>query len=228
MLKPLAILSFSLICLGLPGFAQPMPAANTMGSDSRIQLSPLPQSNQSLDSYQSLNQEGNPLSVSLRMADSPQQARVFHPNGKGKLSDLFSPYAYQNVVNTQLFHLTVRNNEGRMLAADQLKIQVSLNGLPYTYLDANTLKKQWRHYYYLNTNTITGAPDFMEQERAITAEKHIDQHSFKAMDLPPGGQSTGLIAIPALEQAGNVRIKVTHMGQSMPQSFVFDFQAKAL
>lgn len=227
MLKALAILSFSLLCLGSPALAQET-NINTMNSGSGVQLSPLPQSNQNLDTYQSLNQEGTPLSVSLRMTNNPQQARVFHPNGKGKLSDLFSPYAYQNVVNTQLFHLTVRNNEGRMLAADQLKIQVSLNGMPYAYLDANTLKQQWRHYYYLNTNTITGAPDFMEQERAITAEKHIDQHSFKAMDLPPGGQSTGLIAIPALEQAGNVRIKVTHMGQSAPQSFVFDFQAKAL
>ena len=192
---------------------------------SAVQLSPVPQSNQNLDTYQSLNQEGSPLSVSLRMAESPEPARVFHPNGKGKLSDLFSPYNYQNVVNTQLFYLSVRNNEGQVLPADNLKIQVSFNGLPYSYLDAKSLKKQWRHYYYLNTNTITGAPDFMEQERAITAEKHIDQHSFKAIDLPPGGQNTGLIAVPSLKKAGNLRIRVTHMGQRTPQSFVFDFQA---
>lgn len=226
MLKPLAMLSFALLCLSTPALAQVNPALNAAEKD--IQISPLPQANQNLDTYQSLNQEGTPLSVSLRMNTGNQKTRVFHPNGKGKLSDVFSPYAYQNVVNTQLFHLTVRNNEGRMLAADQLNIQVSLNGLPYAYLDANTLKQQWRHYYYLNTNTISGAPDFMEQERAIIAEKHIDQHCFKAIDLPPGGQSAGLIAIPALDQTGNIRIKVTHMGRSMPQNFVFNFQAKAL
>ena len=224
MLKALSCALLATLSLSAPGFAQNITTAQPL----TIALSPLPQSNQNLDSYQSLNQEGNPLSVSLRMADSPSQARVFHPNGNGKLSDLFSPYDYQQVVNTQLFYLTVHNNAGQVLPADQLKIQVSFNGLPYSYLDANTLKQQWRHYYYLNTNTISGAPDFMEQERAITAEKHIDQHSFKAMDLPPGGQSTGLIAVPAIEKTGNLRIRVTHMGQRTPQSFVFDFQAKAL
>lgn len=224
MLKALSCALLATLSLSAPVFAQNITTAQPL----TIALSPLPQSNQNLDSYQSLNQEGNPLSVSLRMADSPSQARVFHPNGNGKLSDLFSPYDYQQVVNTQLFYLTVHNNAGQVLPADQLKIQVSFNGLPYSYLDANTLKQQWRHYYYLNTNTISGAPDFMEQERAITAEKHIDQHSFKAMDLPPGGQSTGLIAVPAIEKTGNLRIRVTHMGQRTPQSFVFDFQAKAL
>lgn len=224
MFKTLSCVLLASLSLSTPVFAQDM----TVNRPVAIALSPLPQSNQNLDTYQSLNQEGSPLSVSVRMADSVEQARVFHPNGNGKLSDLFSPYDYQKVVNTQLFHLTVRNNEGQVLPADQLKIQVSFNGLPYSYLDANTLKQQWRHYYYLNTNTITGAPDFMEQERAITAEKHIDQHSFKAVDLPPGGQNTGLIAVPSIEKVGNLRIRVTHMGQRMPQNFVFDFQAKAL
>ena len=222
MLKTLMSLSLASLCFSAPALAQNV---SVYSDTSAVQLSPVPQSNQNLDTYQSLNQEGSPLSVSLRMAESPEPARVFHPNGKGKLSDLFSPYNYQNVVNTQLFYLSVRNNEGQVLPADNLKIQVSFNGLPYSYLDAKSLKKQWRHYYYLNTNTITGAPDFMEQERAITAEKHIDQHSFKAIDLPPGGQNTGLIAVPSLKKAGNLRIRVTHMGQRTPQSFVFDFQA---
>ena len=215
MLKRLLLLTFTGFCLSTPALAQ-----------AQLQLSPLPQGSQNLDTYQSLNQTGSSLSVSLRMIDNPQQARVFHPNGKGRLSDAFSPYSYRNVVNTQLFYLSVRNNEGRVLNADQLKIQVSMNGLPYSYLDANNLTKQWRHYHYLNTNTITGAPDFMEQERAIVAEKHINKHSFKPTDLPPGGQNHGLIAIPSLEKAGNLRIQVSHMGKRTPQNFVFDFQAK--
>ncbi len=215
MFKRLLLLSLTGLCLTAPAFAQ-----------NALTLSPLPRDNQNLDTYQSVNQDGSPLSVSLRLMDAPQRARVFHPNGQGRLSDAFSPYAYRNVVNTQLFHLSVRNNEGRVLNADQLKIKVSMNGLPYTYLDANTLTKQWRHYYYLNTNTITGAPDFMEQERAIVAERYINKHSFKAQDLPPGGQAHGIIAIPALEKAGNLRIQVSHMGQRTPQNFVFDFQAR--
>ena len=131
-------LSLASLCFSAPALAQNV---SVYSDTSAVQLSPVPQSNQNLDTYQSLNQEGSPLSVSLRMAESPEPARVFHPNGKGKLSDLFSPYNYQNVVNTQLFYLSVRNNEGQVLPADNLKIQVSFNGLPYSYLDAKSLKK---------------------------------------------------------------------------------------
>lgn len=191
-----------------------------------VQISP--QSNQEVGSYQTLNQQAQDLSVSLRYVSQPELARVYHPNAKGKLSDDFSPYAYRNIVDTQVFQLTIRNLEGRVVNADQVRLSVSLNGLPYEYYDQNNLIKQWRHYYYLNTNTITGAPDFMEQERAIIAEKHIAKHSFRPKDIPPGGEITGLIAIPSIQDSGTLKMRVRNLGQRNAEDFVFRFDVQKL
>ena len=179
MFKRILALSTSLILFAPAAFAQ----------TSSIQLEPVAEASQSTDGMQSVNQNMGRVSVSLRYLALPDKTQVFHPNGKGKLSDQFSPYAYKNIVNTHVFRLTIQNNEGQSLNADSLQVQVSLNGLPYTYLDRQAMMKQWRHYYYLNTNTITGAPDFMEQERAIVAENFIEKNSFQAQDIPAGGQS---------------------------------------
>lgn len=192
-----------------------------------VQLEPIAESQQEMGQNQSLNQNFGRVSVSLRQVADPGQTTVFHPNGAGKLSDTFSAYNYKNIVKTQVFQLKIQNNEGRAIEADQLKIQVSFNGLPYEYLDQNALIKQWRHYYYLNTNTITGAPDFMEQERAITAEHFIEQNSFQAQDIPAGGELNGLIAVPALQQSGLLKFRIRNLSSGGTiQDFVFSFNAK--
>lgn len=211
-------LSTSLILLSPAAFAQ---------TQSSIQLEPVAEASQSVDGLQSVNQSLGRVSVSLRYLANPDKAQVFHPNGKGKLSDQFSPYAYKNIVNTHVFRLTIQNNEGQALNADSVQVQVSLNGLPYTYLDRQAMMKQWRHYYYLNTNTITGAPDFMEQERAIVAENFIEKNAFQAQDIPAGGQTSGLIAIPALEQSGSLKVRIRHLGNgNSPEDFVFRYNAQ--
>lgn len=174
---------------------------------------------------QNLNQNLGRVTVSLRHVADPGTTTVFHPNGAGKMSDTFSPYAYKNIVKTHVFQLTINNNEGRPIEADQLKLQSSFNGLPYELLDRNAIIKQWRHYYYLNTNTITGAPDFMEQERAIAAEHFIEKFGFQPKDVPAGGEISGLIAVPAIESAGNLRIRVRNIGANA-QDFVFNFNAQ--
>lgn len=189
-----------------------------------VSIEPVANTQQDMAQYQTLNQNQGQISVSLRYVPKPEETRVFHPNGKGKLSDSFSPYAYENIVNTQVFHLTIQNNEARSLGADQLQVQVSFNGLPYEYYDRQALIKQWRHYYYLNTNTISGAPDFMEQERAIIAENFISAHSFQPTDVPPGGQVSGLIAVPTLDKSGLLKVRVRNLGNSVAQpDFVFHF-----
>ncbi|MGV3523635.1 MAG: hypothetical protein ACO1RX_05390 [Candidatus Sericytochromatia bacterium] len=190
-----------------------------------VQLEPLPQAQQQPGDYQALTQNQGRISVALRHVNDAGQTQVFHPNGSGRLSDTFSPFAYKNIVNTQVFLLTIQNNEGRSLPADQLKVQVSFNGIPYDYLDRNALIRQWRHYYYLNTNTITGAPDFMEQERAIAAENFIAKHAFQPQDVPPGGQLSGFLAVPALEQNGLLKVRIRNLGEGIPQDFVFQFNA---
>lgn len=175
----------------------------------------------------SVNQNLGQVSVSLQHISQPERTRVFHPNGKGQLSEDFSPYVYKNIVDTHVFRLTIQNNEGQTLNADQLNLQVSLNGMPYDYLDRDNMMKQWRHYYYLNTNTISGAPDFMEQERAIVAENYISKNGFQAQDVPPGGQISGYIAVPALQQSGVLKFRLRHLGNSRsPQDFVFRFNAQ--
>ena len=192
-----------------------------------VQLEPVAQSDQQAGGENSLNQSRGQMMVSLRPISNPGDALVFHPNGAGRISDSFSPYAYKNIVNTQVFQLTIQNNEGRTIEADQLKMQVSLDGLPYDYFDRDALIKQWRHYYYLNTNTITGAPDFMEQERAIVAEHFIEGHSFRPQDIPPGGQITGLVAVPALSQSGTLKFRIRNLDyNSNPQDFTFSFNAR--
>lgn len=191
-----------------------------------VQLEPVAESQQAVGQYQSVNQNAGRVNVSLRYVSDPGNTQVFHPNGGGRLSDSFSPYDYKNIVKTQVFQLTIQNNEGQMIEADQLRVQASMNGLPLELLDRNSLIKQWRHYYYLNTNTITGAPDFMEQERAIAAEHFIEQHGFVAKDIPPGGQISGYIAVPTLEQAGSLKFRVRNLGTSAPQDFVFSFNAR--
>ncbi|HEY9840020.1 MAG: hypothetical protein ACAI44_15410 [Candidatus Sericytochromatia bacterium] len=194
-----------------------------------VQLEPVTEAQQQVGQFQSVNQNMGRVNVSLRPVSDPGNTLVFHPNGGGKLSDTFSPYAYKNIVNTHVFQLTIQNNEGRAIEADQLRVQVSLNGLPYDYFDRNALLKQWRHYYYLNTNTITGAPDFMEQERAIVAEHFIEQHSFQPQDVPPGGQISGYIAVPALAQAGLLKFRIRNLDAgTSPQDFVFTFNAKQM
>lgn len=174
---------------------------------------------------QNINQNLGQVNVTLRHVPDAGNTTVFHPNGSGRLSDTFSPYSYKNIVKTHVFQLTINNAEGRAIQADQVKIQSSFNGLPYEMLDRNALIKQWRHYYYLNTNTITGAPDFMEQERAITAEHFIEKVGFEAQDIPAGGELSGFIAVPALESSGNLRIRVRNLGPNA-QDFVFNFSAK--
>lgn len=191
-----------------------------------LQVEPLAD-NQQIGPYQTVNQNQGQLSVSLRYVPDPEKVKVFHPNGNGRLSETFSPYAYRNIVDTQVFHLTIQNNEGQTLGADHLRVQVSLNGLPYDYLDRNAMIKQWRHYYYLNTNTITGAPDFMEQERAIVAEHFIEKNSFAPRDVPPGGQLTGYLAVPSLAQSGLLKVRVRNLGNRVaPEEFVFHFNVK--
>ena len=190
-----------------------------------VQISPQSEG-QSIGSYQTVSLQDKNLSVSMRYVAKPELARVYHPNGKGKLSDDFSPYAYKNIVDSQVFHLSIRNNEGRLIGADQLQVSVSLNGLPYEYMDRHNLIKQWRHYYYLNTNTITGAPDFMEQERAIIAEKHIDKHSFAPKDIPPGGEVSGLIAIPSIKENGMLKVRVRNLGNANSKDFIFRFNVE--
>lgn len=191
-----------------------------------VQLEPVAQSQQQSDA-ESLHQINGQMTVSLRPVSNPGDALVFHPNGGGRLSENFSPYAFKNIVNTQVFQLTIQNNEGRTIEADQLKLSVSLDGLPYDYFDRDALIKQWRHYYYLNTNTITGAPDFMEQERAIVAEHYIEQHSFRPQDIPPGGQLTGFVAVPALAQSGMLKFRIRNLDfGTHPQDFTFSFNAK--
>ncbi|MBF2055320.1 MAG: hypothetical protein IGS03_17865 [Candidatus Sericytochromatia bacterium] len=192
-----------------------------------LELEPV-SDNQKIDQHQTVNQNQGQVAVSLRYVPNPGQTQVFHPNGSGRLSDTFSPYAYRNIVDTQVFHLTIQNNEGQTLGADQLRVQVSLNGLPYEYLDRNALIKQWRHYYYLNTNTITGAPDFMEQERAIAAEHFIEKNSFSPQDVPPGGKLSGYLAVPSLDQPGLLKVRVRNLGNRVaPQEFVFHFNVKS-
>lgn len=194
-----------------------------------VQFEPVVASEQQIGQYQALNQNMGRVNVSLRHIADPGNTVVFHPSGAGKLSDDFSPYDYKNIVKTQVFQLTVQNNEGRAIEADQLKLQISLNGLPYDYLDRDSLIKQWRHYYYLNTNTITGAPDFMEQERAIAAEHFIESHSFMPQDIPAGGELTGYVAVPAIQQAGLLKFRIRNLAAgSNGQDFVFHFNAKQM
>ncbi|PKL76172.1 MAG: hypothetical protein CVV27_11620 [Candidatus Melainabacteria bacterium HGW-Melainabacteria-1] len=191
-----------------------------------VQLEPVASAQQQVG-QQGVNQSFGRVAVSLRHVADPGSTVVFHPNGAGKLSDTFSPYDYRNIVKTQVFQLTIQNNEGRAIEADQLQIQVSLNGLPYEMLDRNKLIKQWRHYYYLNTNTITGAPDFMEQERAISAEHFIEKTGFQPKDIPAGGELSGLIAVPALQSAGTLRFRIRNLGPN-PQDFTFNFNAREI
>jgi len=191
-----------------------------------LHFEPIPE-NQQIGQYETVNQSQGQVAVSLRHVAEPGKTLVFHPNGSGRLSESFSPYAYRNIVDTQVFHLTIQNNEGQALGADQVRVQVSFNGLPHEYYDRHELVKQWRHYYYLNTNTITGAPDFMEQERAIVAEKFIEKTSFTPQDVPPGGQISGYLAVPNVERSGLLKVRVRNLGNRVaPQDFTFHFNVK--
>lgn len=224
MLKRVLALT-ALLALASPALSQ-LPALAQMN---QMKIQPVADAQQQLSGNQTLNQTQGDIAVSLRYLPDGGSTRVFHPNGKGKLHDDFSPYAYEDFLNTQVFQLTIQNNEPRSLGADQLQVQVSLNGLPYEYFDREALIKQWRHYYYLNTNTVTGAPDFMEQERAIAAEKYISSHSFQPQDVPPGGHLSGLIAVPALERGGMLKVRIHNLGNNVAdRDFVFHFNVSAM
>lgn len=168
------------------------------------------------------------LSVAMTyMGKKYQETTVFHPNGSGKLSHTFSPYDYRNIVNTNVFLLSIKNTGSQPIGASDLRLQVSLNGLPYEYLDTKELSEKWRKYYYLNTNTVTGAPNFMEQERAIAAEKFIQKNGFQAKDVPPGGEIKGLVAVPFVKENGSLKFRVQNIGDKRGfQDFVFRFNAK--
>jgi hypothetical protein len=184
-------------------------------------------SNQSIGGNETLSETQGDVTVSVRPVLNPEQAKVFHPNGGGKLSDEFSPYAYKNIIQTQVFQVSIANNSGKELGASQLRFSVSFNGLPVEYLSSGELMRQWRHYYYLNTNTVSGAPNFMEQERAIVAEKFIQSHGFWAQDVPPGGEIRGYLAIPPVSGMGALKVRIKHIGDSQSnRDFAFHFEAK--
>ncbi|MBT9545603.1 MAG: hypothetical protein IV090_09460 [Candidatus Sericytochromatia bacterium] len=191
-------------------------------------LTPVSQaSNQSIGGNETLSETQGDITVSVRPVLEPEQAKVFHPNGGGKLSDDFSPYAYKNIVQTQVFQVSISNNSPREIGASQLRFSVSFNGLPVEYLSSGELMRQWRHYHYLNTNTISGAPNFMEQERAIVAEKFIQTHGFWPQDVPPGGEIRGYLAIPPVKGMGALKVRIRHVGDGQTnRDFAFHFEAK--
>lgn len=77
-----------------------------------VQLEPLAQAQQQTGDYQALTQNQGRMSVALRHIHDAGQTQVFHPNGSGRLSDTFSPFAYKNIVNTQVFLLTIQTMKG--------------------------------------------------------------------------------------------------------------------
>ena len=167
------------------------------------------------------------VTVSLRPVPEQEQTQVFHPNGGGRLSDQFSPYGYKNVIQTQVFQISIANHSPKEIGAAQVRLNVSFNGLPVDYVKSDELMRQWRHYYYLNTNTISGAPDFMEQERAIVAEKFIQSHGFWPQDIPPGGEIHGYLAIVPIKGQGALKVRLRHVGDGQnPREFAFHFEAK--
>lgn len=183
--------------------------------------------NQAISASATLSETQGDVTVSIRPVTDMEPAQVFHPNGGGRLSEQFSPYAYKNIVQTQVFHISIANHSAKELGASQLRLSISYNGLPIKYLSSAELMQQWRHYYYLNTNTISGAPDFMEQERAIVAEKFIQTHGFWPQDIPPGGEIRGYIAIPPLKGEGALKVRIKHLGDGQfPRDFAFHFEAK--
>ncbi|PIQ26294.1 hypothetical protein COW36_15110 [bacterium (Candidatus Blackallbacteria) CG17_big_fil_post_rev_8_21_14_2_50_48_46] len=189
-------------------------------------LTPVSQaSSQSVGGNQTLSETLGDVTVSIRPVMEQEKTQVFHPNGGGRISENFSPYAFKNVIQTQVFQVSIANHSSKELGASQIRLSVSFNGLPMDYLSSGELMRQWRHYYYLNTNTVSGAPDFMEQERAIVAEKFIQTHGFWPQDVPPGGEIRGYLAIPPLKGMGALKVKVRHVGQN-PQDFSFHFEAK--
>lgn len=188
---------------------------------------PVTAEQQSVGENQTLTETQGRVSVAVRYVPVPEKTIVFHPNGGGNISETFSPYAFKNVVNTRVFHVTIANNDSRILGATQARVQVTLDGLPQEAMSRDQIGEMWRKYHYLNTNTITGAPNFMEQERAIVAEHFVHQHHFRPGDVPPGGEISGYIAIPASVDPSSVRVRVFNLGDQMtPMAFQFRFQAK--
>lgn len=194
-------------------------------------LSPKQLNSQQATGANSVSESHGSLTVFLQHVSSPQQVRVFHPNGAGKISETFSPYAYKNIINGDVFYLSIKNNGSGPVFAQNLNIHVSLNGMPANYLGKNEMSEIWRHYHYLNTNTITGAPNFMEQERAIRAEKYLDKHAFNPNDIPPGGEISGYIAVEKMADIGQLRFNISNLqpGLSMDSfAFAFNFNSKKM
>lgn len=172
-----------------------------------------PQSNNAQQnlSGQTVSEKRDQLSVSLRHVPNPDLITVQHPNGYGKKGDTFSPYGYSDVVNTSLFEVTIVNTGTTPIEMTNLRVEVSRDTLPVHYYEKKDLVEKWNRYYYLNTNTVTGAPNFMEQERALAAEKHILLHSFSPLDLPPGATVKGYLATEPLEDGRNIKIEVFNL-----------------
>lgn len=211
---------FLLIALSTSVLATPVIAAPSLQPVSKADT-------QSISAQATLSETQGDVTVSIRPVTEPEQAQVFHPNGGGRISEQFSPYAYKNIVQTQVFQISIANHSSKELGASQLRLSISYNGLPVDYLSSGELMRQWRHYYYLNTNTVSGAPDFMEQERAIVAEKFIQDHGFWPQDVPPGGEIRGYLAIPPLKGMGALKVRVRHIGDGQtPRDFAFHFEAK--
>lgn len=192
---------FLALMMGLVGF-QTAFAANG--------LKPQSNAHQNL-SGQMVSEKRDKLSVSLRHVPQPDLITVQHPNGYGKKGDTFSPYAFPDVINTSLFEVTIVNNGTAPLEMNNLRFEITRDMLPVRYYEKKDLIEKWNRYYYLNTNTVTGSPNFMEQERALAAEKHILLHSFSPVDLPVGGMVKGYLATEPVDDALNLKVEVFNL-----------------
>ena len=157
-------------------------------------------------SNNSITETKNKIAVTASFIISQPETRVVDPDSSGKVIAYINPYSYNNVINTVLIKISVKNESSKPIELRGRKYELLLDNSPdkaksifsesVPSLDFIELAKLWRGYYYFNTYPPAGDALHFEQEKAIEAENYIVRTALKGGTVQPSGSMEGFIAFP--------------------------------